>query len=193
MSLQFFRAAARSSSASVSQVGSFALVACAALTAGCQSSPKAAGAPKSDEHALLGAPAPEFDLPRIGAAEGAPRIRLSEARGKVTVVDFWATWCAPCRQSFPAYEQLAKERASDVIFVAVSVDEDPAGIPAFVEETHATFPVVWDEGQAVSQRYAPPTMPTSYVLDKNGIVRFVHAGFRPGDEAELAAVIDGLR
>lgn len=188
-----FSAKSRGSLVSVLPVRSLALLAVgAAFTLGCQSSHSSAGAPKSDEHPLLGAPAPDFDLPRIGAAEGTPRVGLGDARGKVTVVDFWATWCAPCRQSFPAYEKLVKER-SDVAFVAVSVDEEPGGIPAFVEETQVTFPVAWDEGQAVSQGYAPPTMPTSYVIDKNGIVRFVHAGFRAGDEAELAAVIDGLR
>jgi peroxiredoxin len=190
MSSVAFESSVRWSSARVSQVGSFVLLACAALTLGC-SSQKSGAAPKSDEHALLGAPAPDFDLPRIGSADGASRVRLSDTRGKVTVVDFWATWCAPCRQSFPAYEKLVKERP-DVAFVAVSVDEDPASIPAFIEETHVTFPVVWDEGQAVSQSYTPPTMPTSYVIDKNGIVRFVHAGFSAGDEAELGAVIDGL-
>ncbi len=174
------------------QVRGGLLLACAALTVGCGPSQKSGAAPKSEEHALLGAPAPDFDLPRIGSADGASRVRLSDSRGKVTVVDFWATWCAPCRESFPAYEQLMKERP-DVAFVAVSVDDDPAAIPAFIEETHVTFPVAWDEGQGVSQRYAPPTMPTSYVIDKNGIVRFVHSGFRAGDEAEIGAVVDGLR
>lgn len=177
---------------SLARVGGFALLSCAALTVGCQSPQRTTEAPKSDEHVLLGATAPDFDLPRIGAADGAPRVRLRDARGQVTVVDFWATWCAPCRDSFPAYERLVAER-KDVTFVAVSVDEEPGGIPAFVEETGVTFPVAWDEGQAVSQRYAPPTMPTSYVIDKSGVVRFVHAGFRAGDEGELAAVLDGLR
>jgi thiol-disulfide isomerase/thioredoxin len=192
MSMNAVGSRVRSSFGSASLARGFGLLACAALTVGCGASSKGGSAPKSDEHALLGAPAPDFDLPRIGSAEGAPRVRSSDTRGKVTVIDFWATWCAPCRQSFPAYEALLKER-SDVAFVAVSVDEDPADIPAFVEETRVTFPVAWDEGQAVSQSYAPPTMPTSYVVDKNGIVRFVHAGFRAGDEGELATVIDGLR
>src|SRR6478736_8996074 len=107
--------------------------------------------PKSDDHALVGAPAPDFDLARIGGAEGSPRVRLSELRGKVVVVDFWATWCKPCKESFPAYQKLSNEKP-DVTFVGVSIDEDPANIPAFLEETHATFPVVWDEGQVVSQR-----------------------------------------
>jgi thiol-disulfide isomerase/thioredoxin len=192
MSSVAFSTTVRPSFVSASQVGGWVFLACAALTTGCGPSQKSGAAPKSEEHALLGAPAPDFDLPRIGSADGASRVSLSDSRGNVTVVDFWATWCAPCRQSFPAYEQLVKGRP-DVAFVAVSVDDDPSAIPAFIEETRVTFPVAWDEGQGVSQRYAPPTMPTSYVIDKNGIVRFVHTGFRAGDEAELATVIDGLR
>ncbi len=166
---------------------------CAFAVVGCKgSSGGGSTTPKSDEHALVGAPAPDFDLARVGSAEGAPRVRLSDLRGKVVVVDFWATWCKPCKESFPAYQKLSGEKP-DVAFVGVSIDEDPNGIPQFVEETGATFPVVWDEGQVTSQAYAPPTMPTSFVVDKNGIVRFVHAGFHAGDEAELAQVIDGLR
>lgn len=172
---------------------SIVLFACALPSLSCQgASGSGSAAPKSDDHALLGAPAPDFDLARVGGAEGPARVRLSELRGKVVVVDFWATWCKPCKESFPAYQKLSGEKP-DVTFVGVSIDEEPAGIPAFLEETHATFPVVWDEGQVASQGYAPPTMPTSFVVDKNGIVRFVHAGFRSGDEAELAQVIDGLR
>lgn len=161
---------------------------------GCQ--PGAAGgasAPRSEEHALLGGPAPDFDLPRLGEAESGPRFRLSEQRGKLVVVDFWATWCKPCRESFPVYERMAQERAADTVFVGVSVDEEPGGIPAFLEETGATFPVTWDEGQSVSAAYQPPTMPTTFVVDRHGIVRFVHTGFRPGDETELGRVLDDLR
>src|SRR6478735_3968987 len=90
-------------------------------------------APTSDEHVLVGAPAPDFDLARIGGAEGAPRVRLSDLRGKVVVVDFWATWCKPCKESFPAYEKMSAEKP-DVAFVGISIDEDPAGVPAFLEE-----------------------------------------------------------
>ncbi len=158
----------------------------------CQSTSAGASAPASAKHDLIGAPAPDFDLLRIGSAEGAPTFRLADHRGKLVVVDFWATWCAPCRESFPRYEVLAKQRAGDVVFVGISVDEDPEGIPQFIEETGVTFPVVWDEGQSTSAAYSPPTMPTSYVLDRNGIVRFVHAGFRAGDEDELTRILDEL-
>lgn len=164
------------------------------LLSGCQPGSKGgASAPESEEHALLGAAAPDFDLPRIGGAGDAPRFRLGEQRGKLVVVDFWATWCKPCQESFPVYEAMARERAADTVFVGVSVDEEPGGIPGFVETTGATFPVTWDEGQAVSAAYQPPTMPTSYVVDQHGIVRFVHTGFRPGDGEELGRVLDGLR
>lgn len=171
---------------------------CLALSVGwlgaCQSGGGGAdaAAPRSEEHALLGAEAPDFDLPSLGSDAESPRFRLKDHRGKLVVVDFWATWCAPCRESFPVYEQTSRERSADTVFVGVSVDEDPSGIPAFIEETGVTFPVTWDEGQMVSGVYQPPTMPTSYVIDRNGIVRHVHTGFRKGDEERLRAVLDSL-
>src|SRR5690606_39094000 len=75
--------------------------------------------PQSEDHALLGAEAPDFDLPSIGSNAESPRFRLRDHRGKLVVVDFWATWCAPCKESFPAYEQTARERSGDTVFVGV--------------------------------------------------------------------------
>lgn len=173
------------------------LLAVVALTAaqlgGCQPAGSSATAPTSSEHPLLGAAAPDFDLPRIGDVQGSPRFRSSDRGGKLLVVDFWATWCNPCRNSFPAYEQMSRERKGDTVFLGVSVDEEPNGIPAFIEETGVSFPVVWDESQVVAGAYEPPTMPTTFVVDQHGIVRFVHTGYRAGDEEQLAAVLDSLR
>ncbi|MFO7177693.1 MAG: TlpA disulfide reductase family protein [Pseudomonadota bacterium] len=154
---------------------------------GC-STPKAKSA--EPEHPLLGAPAPAFELP---TADGASRVSLAEHAGKVVVVDFWATWCKPCRASFPAYQAIVDDFGPDVVVIGVSVDEEPEGIPAFAQATGVRFPLVWDEGQGVSQRYSPPTMPTSFVVDRSGIVRFVHTGFVPGDEQTLRAEIERLR
>jgi peroxiredoxin len=76
--------------------------------------------------------------------------------------------------------------------IGISVDEDPAGIPKFVKETGAKFPLAWDDGQLTSKSYQPPTMPTSYVIDVNGIVRFVHSGFHSGEEQEIETELDSL-
>jgi peroxiredoxin len=76
--------------------------------------------------------------------------------------------------------------------VGVSQDDEAEGIAAFRSETGATFPIVWDDGKSVAKSYDPPSMPTAYVIDKNGIVRFVHVGYRPGDEATLEEEVRSL-
>ena len=141
------------------------------------------------EHPLLGAAAPAFELEAPG---GKRKVSLSEHTGKVVVVDFWATWCQPCKESFPAYQRLSQKFGSKLTVIGVSVDEDPAGIPKFAKETGAKFPLAWDDGQITSKSYQPPTMPTSFVVDQTGIVRFVHSGFRSGDERALESEIESL-
>jgi cytochrome c biogenesis protein CcmG/thiol:disulfide interchange protein DsbE len=160
-------------------VGAFLLAllgACAGGMGGGSSSSSGAS------HELVGAPAPAFELPGVagGGAES-----LAAHAGKVVVVDFWATWCEPCKQSFPAYQKLVTHMRGDLVVVGISQDDDAKGIPAFLSETGAKFPVVWDDGKAVAKAYNPPTMPTAFVVDKSGIVRFVHVGYRAGDEATL--------
>jgi thiol-disulfide isomerase/thioredoxin len=147
-----------------------------------------ADSPGGDEHPLLGVAAPEFELP---AQHGAKRVSLpAGGDGKVKLIDFWATWCEPCKESFPVYQGLAERYGGSLEIIGISEDDEPDGIKAFAKETGVRFPLAWDEGQALSKEYQPPTMPTSYVIDKNGIVRLVHAGFRSGDEAQIAAAIE---
>lgn len=138
--------------------------------------------PQGGSHRLVGAPAPGFELADVS---GGGDQSLDAYAGKVVIVDFWATWCEPCKQSFPAYQKLVTDLGGEVAIVAISQDEDAKGIPAFLAETGAKFPVVWDDGKSVAKAYDPPTMPTAYLIDKSGIVRFVHAGYRAGDEATL--------
>jgi cytochrome c biogenesis protein CcmG, thiol:disulfide interchange protein DsbE len=158
--------------------GVLALVGCAGANGG------GAASSAASSHALVGAPAPAFELRDVA---GGGDQSLEAYAGKVVIVDFWATWCEPCKQSFPAYQKLVTELGGDVIVVGISQDDDAKGIPAFLSETGAKFPIVWDDGKAVAKAYDPPTMPTAFVLDRSGIVRFVHSGYRPGDEATLEA------
>ena len=143
----------------------------------------------SATHALVGAPAPAFELREV-AGGGAQS--LASHSGKVVIVDFWATWCEPCKQSFPAYQKLVTQMGGELVLVGISQDDDAKGIPAFLSETGAKFPVVWDDGKAVAKSYDPPTMPTAFVIDKSGIVRFVHVGYRAGDEATLEDEVRSL-
>ena len=160
-----------------------ALIGLSALLSGCAGAGAGGSAgPGSASHPLLGAPAPAFEL---GEVSGGGRQSLAAHAGKVLIVDFWATWCEPCRQSFPAYQKLVNELGQDLVVVGISQDDDAKGIPAFVAETGVKFPIVWDDGKSVAKAYDPPTMPTAFVLDKSGIVRFVHKGYRAGDEATL--------
>jgi peroxiredoxin len=137
----------------------------------------------------IGAPAPDFSLAPVG---GGSTIGPKSFAGKVLIVDFWATWCAPCRQSFPVYQHLLEKFPGQLAIVGVSVDDAPDGIATFQSETGVRFPLVWDQGQSVAGVYKPGTMPTSFVVDRSGIVQKIHEGFHQGDEAALEQEIRSL-
>jgi thiol-disulfide isomerase/thioredoxin len=111
---------------------------------------------------------------------------LPDTAGKVVFVDFWASWCAPCKASFPAYSQIqATYAARGLVVVAVSVDDDPSNYAAFVAKYKPGFATVNDSGHKLVSVVQVPTMPTSYLIDRTGKVRFMHAGYH-GDETERA-------
>lgn len=99
--------------------------------------------------------------------------------GVVRVIDFWATWCEPCREQLPALERLRRELGPRGLSVyAVSFDEDPAQIARFLETTPVGFPVLWDRGgEAWAARYHLSRLPTTLLVDRGGIVRAVHEGY----------------
>jgi peroxiredoxin len=133
-------------------------------------------------------------MPEIGLTDLAGKpVNLAALAGKVVLVDFWATWCAPCREELPLLEKLhAKYAAKGLAIVGVSVDKEPDGIKGFLEKLKITFPIVHDAGHQVSGKYSPPKMPSSYIIDRKGTVRFVHGGFRAGDAAEFEKQIQEL-
>jgi peroxiredoxin len=119
--------------------------------------------------------------------------KLTVAPGKVTIVDFWATWCEPCKKSFPKYQELyVKYKASGLEIVAVSVDDDKGEIPNFAKTHGAKFPVGWDDGHKIAEKWKPAGMPSAYIVDKTGTVKFVHKGYHDGEENEIEKEIKGL-
>jgi peroxiredoxin len=126
-----------------------------------------------------GATAPDF---RLMPFSGTQPVSLSGYRGKVVLVDFWASWCSPCRQSLPLYNGLRADfAASDFAILAVGLDEDTADARAFLREHLVKYVALQDPKGDVAQAFGLKGMPSSYLIDRQGIVRHAHAGFEPGD------------
>lgn len=114
--------------------------------------------------------------------------------GKVLVVDFWATWCDPCRDQLPFLDRLASEYGPRGLAVyAVAFDEDRGALERFLEEVPLSFTVLWDKGGAtLSEPLEVTRLPTTLLVDRRGIVRDVHLGFEKREEAKLEAAVRGL-
>ncbi len=133
-------------------------------------------------------------MPEIGLRDGGGHeITLASLRGQVVLVDFWASWCEPCADSMPVLERLyTTYRGRGFTIVGVSQDRERARMTQFIERHRVTFPIVLDESHAVAGRYRPARMPTSFLVDRRGIVRHVHAGYRASDVAGLEREIQTL-
>lgn len=104
--------------------------------------------------------------------------QLPAAGGRVVLVDFWATWCAPCRASFPAYSELQRELGErGFTLIAVSVDKKKGEYEEFLKKYSPSFTAVRDGQQRLAAELRVPSMPTSYLLDRHGVLRAVHSGF----------------
>lgn len=126
-----------------------------------------------------GQKAPEFRLPALG---GDGQVALGDYKGKVVFLDFWASWCPPCLSSIPQLEALRKEfPGSDFQIVAINVDSDPQKALEFLARHPVGYPSASDPKGEWPERFGVPTMPTSYLIDRQGVVRHVHPGFRDGD------------
>lgn len=126
--------------------------------------------------------APNFTL----SGEDGKTYRLSDYRGKVVVLNFWATWCPPCRQEMPALERAWKKvKGKGVVFLAVSVGDDEDQIFQFLGEYPVTFPILMDEKGEVVKRYPVIGLPTTYIINPHGQVTHRAVGTREWDHAKL--------
>ena len=142
---------------------------------------------------LVGNPAPDF---KVRAVTGSREtISLKALRGQVVLLDFWGTFCEPCKKSFPKLEKLSqKYGGSGLHVVGISEDDvdDKDKISGFAQAYGAKFPLAWDGDKAIARRYKPETMPSSFLIDKDGIVRFEHIGFHDGEELAIDGEVRSL-
>lgn len=133
---------------------------------------------------------PTFQLPVLGSQEN---LSLSELQGKVVYVDFWASWCTPCLQSFPALDRLYQRyKQQGLQVVAINLDENLTDAKAFLQRNPVSFPILVDREKTSPQAFKVAAMPTGFLLDQSGTVQWVHKGFKSGDEARLASQIEQL-
>ena len=138
---------------------------------------------------LQGQVAPDFVL-RSATGEN---LRLSEYRGDVVLINFWATWCGPCRQEMPLLDDLyGRYQRVGFNLLGVNIDEDSRRAMQMVQELGVNFPVLFDEHKEVSKLYEVEAMPVTILVDREGIVRHVHHGYKPGYEEKYLTEIRSL-
>lgn len=133
--------------------------------------------------------APDFTL----KSRSGDNVRLEELRGDVVMLNFWASWCGPCRQEMPHMDDIQKE-FEDYGFhvVAVNVDQNRADADRFLAAVPVDFTILFDEKSDVSQLYQVQAMPTTVMIDRDGQARFLHRGYQPGYEDKYRAEIRQL-
>ena len=128
---------------------------------------------------LAGLPAPDFAL----KSSTGENLRLSEYRGDVVMINFWATWCGPCRQEMPLLDQLySRYERVGFSLLGVNIDDDTERAMDMIKELGVSFPVLFDSRKEVSQLYDVDAMPVTVLVDREGTVRHVHKGYKPGYE-----------
>jgi peroxiredoxin len=136
-----------------------------------------------------GTTAPDFSLP----ARDGSTVHLSELKGQVVMINFWATWCGPCRQEMPLLTQLqSKYEPLGFTLLAVNVEPDSAAAQDWLKGMAVDFPILFDRKNAVAESFGVQGMPSSVFLDRAGNVRYVHRGYQPGDESKYADMIRSL-
>jgi len=137
-----------------------------------------------------GDPAPAFALPSL---TGEGTVELARHRGKLVYLDFWASWCAPCLTAIPEIEKLRQEFPADRFqVIAVNLDRKTRKALRFLEKNPIGYPSASDPEGRLPTRFGVDTMPTSYLIDGDGVIRLVHRGFKRGDGEDLRREIRAL-
>lgn len=135
-------------------------------------------------------PAPDCELTRLGSGT---LLKIADLKGKVAYVDFWASWCGPCLQSFPFMSDTYKEfKPRGFELVAINLDEERESVEAFIAKHPADFTVATNPGGECPQRFEVQAMPSSFIIDRKGNIRHVHLGFHDKDKAEIRSQIDAI-
>jgi len=135
------------------------------------------------------APAPDFTL----KSNSGTNLKLSELRGEVVLINFWASWCGPCRQEMPVLSEL-QNKYKDLGFtvLGVNVEEDSAPARKLLRELPVSFPVLFDTSNTVSRAYNVVAMPSTVLVDRDGNVRYRHNGYQAGAETEYLEKVRSL-
>ena len=136
-----------------------------------------------------GAPAPAFEL----GSNAGKNVKIADYKAQVVLLNFWASWCGPCRKEMPILEQLHKQyKSKGFTMVGVNVEPDSSEALGFLKATPVSFPILFDKDSKVSKLYAVQGMPNTVILDRKGNVRYVHRGYKPGEENEYLNQIRAL-
>lgn len=134
-------------------------------------------------------PAPDFTL----KSQSGKNLRLSDYRGQVVMINFWASWCGPCRQEMPLLEDMYRRYGKlGFTILGVNVDNDPSKANNYLKDVKVSFPVLYDTSSAVSKLYNVSAMPTTVLVDKSGNMRFLHMGYKPGYEKDYIKQVKQL-
>jgi thiol-disulfide isomerase/thioredoxin len=150
------------------------------------------GTKRAEKSPLVGLPAPDFLLPYASAAEQGKSQRLSDLQGQAVLLDFWASWCKPCRAQSPVLDSLGKAFAGKLRVLGVGTSDDRENITRYLSRAPLGYASVFDDQEVASSLYRVQSLPTLVVLGKDGTVRAVATGFT--DEAELTQIVkDALK
>ena len=134
-------------------------------------------------------PAPDFTL----KSSSGKNLKLSEHRGDVVLINFWASWCGPCRQEMPLLSELHdKYKALGFTVLGVNVEQDSGDAKKLLEDMPVSFPVLFDNDSTVSKQYDVVAMPSTVLVDRNGRMRYLHKGYKPGEEEIYLEMVRSL-